>query len=440
MDSPASNPEDLLEATLLREIRALSKVLLELRHGEEIERAVLSWFGFLSARWMELESILREIARSPQGRLSKRKVKRRLSEVDHVDPEMLLSLAMGPGGLTRPRGDVAPSLRARLKGYLPREVVMEERCLDPDVEENRLSRHYWDQLEGDVRRLMEEVRERDRALRRAVPTKPRSFLLNHLLLRRLEVLLKRVARMRGDPRLSFLREVGRPDTREVHLPPDGEPHLQSLLESYRRYRRETPPHPCHLEIQRTLEGEDLYHLWCILKVLSTLMELGFEVEERLTGFEEKAVQVRLERGLLAWLRVGGCRVELHYWRTYNNEGPYGSYSEKVEVTLSLEFFKGPSRVPSIIILEPRYDPAYSREIFIERDLPRLHALRDAIVSLSEEPHRRIVEGAYVVHPGGLEALIYNGLGEIPLRPGEGAEGLRRILWRAAQVATKGRLK
>ncbi len=434
MDSPASNPEDPLRAALLREVRALSRALLELRYRGEIEGRMLAWFGFLSARWRELEPVLEEIARSPPGRLSKRRVKRRLSEVEHVDREMVLSLAMGPRALVKPRGDVAPTLRSRLKGYLPMEVVTEEGYLDPDVEENRLARHYWDHLEGDVMWLAEEVGERDQALRRATlrdgatPARARGFLLNHLLLKRLEVLGKRITRMRGDPRLSFLREVGTPDMKKVRLPPGGEPHLLRLLQSYERYRREAPPCPYRLEIQRSPDDEGLYNLWCVLKVLSTLIDLGFKMEEeRLIGFEEETIQVGLGRGLLARLQGEGRRVDLHYRRTYDKGGPYGSYSEEVEVPLSLEFFKGTSQVPSILILEPRYDLAYSREVFVERDLLRLHALRDAIVSLSEEPLRRIVEGAYVVHPSRLEVLTYNGLGEIPLRPGGGTEGLRRIL-------------
>ncbi|RLI30791.1 hypothetical protein DRO56_05910, partial [Candidatus Bathyarchaeota archaeon] len=83
--------------------------------------------------------------------------------------------------------------------------------------------------------LAEEVGERDQALRRATlrdgatPARARGFLLNHLLLKRLEVLGKRITRMRGDPRLSFLREVGTPDMKKVRLPPGGEPHLLRLL-------------------------------------------------------------------------------------------------------------------------------------------------------------------------------------------------------------------
>lgn len=428
------SPEEDYLTAMLGEIEEFSLDLVFSKHGDEIKRRQRAWFDHLSGHWEQLEPVIEMIARAPHHRLSKRRVKKLIQEVDRVDVNTITSILTGEGERVNIKGG-APALRKLLES-VPLRVEVEENYRDYDVAENRLLKGHLDALLAHIDDLARVSAQRDRFLRRMLKLREgeetvetaREFLANHDLATSAEALRKRISARCHDPRLAFLEEVKLPSPAQGETPLlEAYPHYSRFQQLHASYNEEAPPPLPRLALDRDAGRDELYLRWCTFKILEAAVELGYSLrEERLTRMEDQRVAVEVPRGLVSTLAKEGSRLELLHDRVYPNEPPYGSYSAPKRVPLALEVF-GEDEVPRIVVFTPRYDPDYTEEKFEAGDLDRLHALRDAIVDLRTGGREKLVVGGCVLHPANLRSVQYDVLYAVPLRPGARKDRLVEVL-------------
>jgi len=424
-------------AEMADEIRAFSLGLVYSRYGDEIKRRQHAWFDHISAHWKALSPIVELIARAPHHTLSRRRVKKPIQEVDRIDPEVVRSIFTDLEAVDTVSGG-APALKTLLGG-VPVRVTVEEDVPDYDVDENRLLKHHLKTLATQIGGLLDTSMQRDGILRSALKHSDgeetveaaKEFLSNHKMMKRIELMRRRIEAWPQDPLLSFLGQVS------SLKPPQGatpvlmtNPHYSRFFQKYKAYNESAPPpllRPRFTLLERDRDPRDLYSRWCAVKVLEEVIRRGYHLEkERLIHQTDEEIAVDMPEGLVSTLTKGETRLDLFHGRRYLKEPPYGSYSAPKAVSIALEAFRG-DEVPRIAVFEPVYDHGYTEEKFESRDVDRLHVLRDALVDLRTDSHERLVVGGCILHPSNMKAVRYDGLSAVSLRPGTDGGGLDETL-------------
>lgn len=430
-------PGDENLGVMTDEIREFSLNLLYSRYGDEIKERQQAWFSHVSEHWKALEPIVMMIAREPHGKLSKRKVKKPIQEVDRVDTEVINSLLVDLSDRVSVSGSSAPTLKKLLES-VPLRVTVEENYLDHDVAENRLLRHHLDTLTTQLEGLLKTSVQRDGFLRRVLKltegketvVAAREFLSNQDMMDSIQKLMKRIEARYQDPRLSFLEQVAPLKPPRGTMVTELLPHYSKFYQQYLSYNDSAPPpllKPLFPILETQQDLDELYRRWCTVKILEAAINMGCELqEEMLTHLRDEEIAVEMSDGLLSTLTKGETKLELFYDKMYLNEPPYGSYSALKRVSIALEEFRE-DEVPRIIVFEPSHDPDYTKEKFEARDIDRLHVLRDAIVDLRTDGHERLVVGGCVLHPSNMEQIQHDGLYAVSLIPGTEISRLSEVI-------------
>jgi len=185
------------------------------------------------------------------------------------------------------------------------------------------------------------------------------------------------------------------------------------------YEEEAPPRIMapSLPPLDSLEPQELYSMWCFVKLMDVAVAAGLQLEEEnMTSAGENEVLVRFKEGSEMTFSTKGVTVRMFKGKTYGREPPFGSYTTPKKASLAIEVIRE-EETPRVIILEPRYDEDYTREMLEAGDLDKLQVLRDSIVDLRSETLKRLVSSCLVVHPTVTEPVVYDGLGSMTFRPG-----------------------
>ncbi|MFQ6052880.1 MAG: DUF2357 domain-containing protein [Candidatus Bathyarchaeia archaeon] len=422
-----SRREEPVEGAVVEELREFSLHLVHSRFGDEIKESLQALLHHVMEHWEALEPTLEMIARAPRHRLSKRRVKKLIREMNGVDPSIIDSLTGGLEGAADSEDGGGAALQKLLR-RIPLRVEVEESYIDYDVEENRLLRHHLDSLSTQLSILLRTAERRDLHLRRALKFSEGEetveaageFLSNHEMVRSIGTLRKRIEARLREPRMSFLSQVTPQSLQQGPTPTlESHPHYSRFHQLYRSFKESAPPPPAtpRLALLEAEQDAELYRRWCATKIMEAAIELGYRLEEeRMTRMEADEIVVEVSPGLLSTLARAEKRLRIYYDRRYVREPPYGSYSAPRRVTIALEAF-GEGEVPRIVVFEPRYDPEYTEEKFTSRDVDGLHVLRDSIVDLTTEDRERLVVGGFILHPAEMGPVRYDGLSALSLRPG-----------------------
>lgn len=390
-------------------------------------------FNHIEAHWKEIEPILKTIAASPYHTQLKRKVKKRIDEIESLDPETIDSI-MKELNILEDQDERGTSPREML-GSLPLRVSVEVEYPDYDAVENRVLKSHLDALVSRLGELLEVAKTKDDYLRGglklseddATVARAKEFLANHEIMDAIEGLKGGIEERLEEPKMAFLEQLQQhsgpvTSTKTFSTHPD-----YSLFYAHlKSYEESAPPLPIRLEFdfENVSEGSSIYAMWCIVKILQALMELGYKLKsESLIGLARAETE---EEGVGIILTGEGSEIRLAREKLYKREPPYGSYSTPKRVTLALEVFRGDA-VPRVIVFEPKYDFDYSDDSFRIEDLEKLHVLRDSIVDLRDDGHDRIVVSGFVLHPGPSETVRFDDLAGISLRPGASVNRLVELL-------------
>jgi len=368
------------------------------------------------------EPIIETIALAPSHSLTKRRVKKPITEIDGLDPEVIKSLIaeLESLGVVKTKG--GPSVSEALLG-LPIRVSVEEEYHDYDNYENRLLKHHIESLASKCGELLEAASDRDRCLRKSLKLSKgaetvnaaKEFLANNEIMAEAEKLKKRIENLLRDPKMGFLEKVSSKDISQTASETlRSHPNYNRFYDHVLTFERSAPPPIIRLKltVYQTLEPSELYVRWCTTKILEILKDLSYQVEnENIVKLEEGGVSVGFEDNREVSLAGKDAEVKLLKGRVYKNEPPYGSYSTPKKASIALEVFKG-DEVPKIVIFEPIYDPDYSEDRFRDVDIDRLHVLHDSIVDLRTDRHEKLVKGGFVLHPTKMFYTRYGDLAAI----------------------------
>jgi hypothetical protein len=401
--------------------------------SDDVGQKLTNWFNHIEAHWKEIEPILKTIAASPYHTQLKRKVKKRIDEIESLDPETIDSI-MKELNILEDQEEKGASPR-EIIGSLPLRVSVEVEYPDYDAVENRVLKSHLDALVSRLGELLEVAKTKDDYLRGglklseddATVARAKEFLANHEIMEAIEGLKGGIEERLEEPKMAFLEQLQQhsgpvTSTKTFSTHPD-----YSLFYAHlKSYEESAPPLPIRLEFdfENVSEGSSIYAMWCIVKILQALMELGYKLKsESLIGLARAETE---EEGVGIILTGEGSEIRLAREKLYKREPPYGSYSTPKRVTLALEVFRGDA-VPRVIVFEPKYDFDYSDDSFRIEDLEKLHVLRDSIVDLRDDGHDRIVVSGFVLHPGPSETVRFDDLAGISLRPGASVNRLVELL-------------
>ncbi|HUS77658.1 MAG TPA: DUF2357 domain-containing protein [Patescibacteria group bacterium] len=400
----------------------------------DLARSFATQFEIIKAHWEEIDPIIELIAQSPHYRQGRRRVRRTIESVEGIDPNRLNAIIDELGGLKRLKDWDPESLMKALKG-LPLRVVVEEEYIDRDVYENRLLKAHLGDVVSDLNGLKASMAEVDGYLRRKIKRvdgsdtieAARALVENHDVLEAITRLEGEIAARWGEYAGSFLDDVS--STREAFdVTPalSTRPHYSRFLEAYRSYIEHRPRlSPVFDDAPGIdLEGQDLYERWCIVKIVKSLMRLGFSIED--PPFTVEGGKIAFEGS--TQLSGDGKTINLHHRKIYGTEPPIGSYSIPRTPTISLEVHTG-SELPKITLFEPVFDEGYTARKFSALDLDRLHVLHDSIVDLRDDERAKLVKAACVLHPSDAFSISYRDLTVLPVRPGVESDEIRGFLER-----------
>ena len=401
--------------------------------SDDVGQRLTDWFNHIEAHWKEIEPILEKIAASPCHTQLKRKVKKRIDEIECLDPETIDSI-MKELNILEDREEKEASPREMISSLLLR-VSVEVEYPDYDTVENRVLKSHLDALVSRLGELLEVANTKDDYLRdglklsedEATVARAREFLANHEIMEAIEGLKRGIEDGLEEPTMAFLGQLQQhsgpvtpTETFSTH------PDYRSFYAQLKSYEESAPPLPIRLEFdfEKISEGSSIYVSWCIVKISQALMELGYKLEsESLIGLVRAGKE---EEGVDIILTGEGSEIRLAREKLYSRESPYGSYSTPKRVELALEFFSGDA-VPRILVFEPKYDFDYSDDVFRVEDLEKLHVLRDSIVDLRNDGHDRIVVGGFVLHPSLADTVRFDDLAGLSLRPGASVNRLVELL-------------
>jgi hypothetical protein len=401
--------------------------------SDDVGQRLTDWFNHIEAHWKEIEPILKTIAASPYHTQLKRKVKKRIDEIESLDPETIDSI-MKELNILEDQEEKGTSQQEMI-GSLPLRVSVEVEYPDYDAVENRVLKSHLDALVSRLSELLVVAKTKDDYLRdglkhsedKATVASAKEFLANHEIMEAIEGLKRGIEDRLEEPTMAFLgqlQQYSRPvtptETFSTH------PDYSLFYAHLKSYEESAPPLPIRLEFdfQNISEGSGIYAKWCTVKILQALMELGYKLKgESLKGLARAETE---EEGVDIILTGEGSEIRLTREKLYSREPPYGSYSTSKRVTLALEVFRGDA-VPRVIVFEPKYDFDYSDDIFKIEDLERLHVLRDSIVDLRDDGHDRIVMGGFLLHTGPTDTVRFDDLAGISLRLGTTVNRLVELL-------------
>jgi hypothetical protein len=401
--------------------------------SDDVGQRLTDWFNHIEAHWKEIEPILKTIAASPYHTQLKRKVKKRIDEIESLDPETIDSI-MKELNILEDQEEKGVSPREMISS-LPLRVSVEVEYPDYDAVENRVLKSHLDALVSRLGELLEVAKTKDDYLRdglkhskdEATVVRAKEFLANHEIMEAIEGLKRGIEDRLEEPKMAFLKQLQQhsgpitpTETFSTH------PDYSSFYAHLKSFEESAPSLPIRLEFDFEIisEGSSIYATWCMVKILEALMELGYKLKsESLIGLTRDETE---EEGVDVILTGEGFEIRLTREKLYKRETPYGSYSTPKRVTLALEVFRGDA-VPRVVVFEPKYDFDYSDDIFKVEDLETLHVLRDSLVDLRNDGHDGIVVGGFVLHPGPLETVRFDDLAGISLRPGTTVNRLVELL-------------
>lgn len=412
---------------MIDEVKDFSIQIAYSKFSVVIGQRLVDWLNYVKAHWEEAEPIIETIALAPSHSLTKRRVKKPITEIDGLDPEVIKSLIaeLESLGVVKTKG--APSVSEALLG-LPIRVSVEEEYHDYDNYENRLLKHHIESLASKCGELLEAASDRDQYLRKSLKLSKgaetvnaaKVFLANSEMMAESEELKKRIDDLLSDPKMGFLEKVSPLDISQIVSETlRSNPNYSSFYDHVLSYERSAPLPMIRLKLTgyQTLEPSELYVRWCTTKILEILMDLGYQLEnENMVKLEEDCVSVGFDDGREVSLAGKDAEVKLVKGRVYENEPPYGSYSTPKRANIAIEVFKG-DEVPTIVVFEPIYDLEYSEDRFRDIDINRLHILHDSIVDLRTVRHEKLVRGGFVLQPTRMGYTRYGDLAAISLRPG-----------------------
>jgi hypothetical protein len=242
------------------------------------------------------------------------------------------------------------------------------------------------------------------------------FLTNHQVNIRANSITEEIDGILKDERFYFLNLVMTDESNlDSVTSTDLKPQYEKIFQLVRNFEESSHApliEPLTPKLE-TLEPEILYSNWCYLKLIDIISEQNLIIEEEnLTSMDGDKVCIQINEGSEVAFSSSNIKIKSTKGRIFMNEPPYGSYTTPKRASIAIEVFK--EKVPAIIILEPKFDLDYSQEKFEERDLDKLHVIKDSIVDLSDANRERLVVGCFVTHPSSAEPVTYNGLGSIPM--------------------------
>lgn len=372
-----------------------------------------------------LESVLRE----PHRRWKRDAHRVPLEAMSRVGPESAASLLSAPlhrpgaGGDAPALGGPLAALAGRLQGHLPDSVVESRVRSDVDTPENRFVRRFLDRS----LRILSAAEELGRS---------RGGAFGARLVREAERCASILDRVRRHP---LWKEVG-----EAHRLPVS----STVLRKRRGYRqifrhwirlRRTADLPLDRERATALlelkKISDLYELWCYFKVV--------EAAERVLGPPLRASRpaATAEEAIIEHeyaVRWKDVRI------FYNGRFSRGAsrrirkaYSRPLRPDVVIEDEQGGERVVHLLDAKFRIrrwkregDDRSERITFKSADLHKMHAYRDAVLA---------ARSAWVLYPGE-EYKWYGvgkgespeGVGAIPLGPGETQDAFTKVMLRLLQ--------
>mgnify|MGYP000229835129 CR=1 FL=1 len=404
--------EELYRA-LMRELKKSAADLLPRLRLREVLSNLYREFSVSLRAWRTLKPIMMGIARNPRAEIVKEVVPRPVHEVDYISPDTVWAVA--EAGVERVE-----------------KIPTGKAVLSYDLPENRLLKHFVNLLRVRVSRIVSEAKRVERLVCEA--ERPHVEVCRLTAIREVGLkVLRDIAETLRDPMFDFLQEVG--ELR--HLMLSGavvREDYRRLFRAYRDYVASSKPIPSVRTAPfRSPSGNPtLYELWCTLRVLEAILDLGFKpVSDNVYTLREFSYRLALHRNPVASLRRGDVRVDVYRLRSYGGPvgelGRLGSYTYEMTPTISLEVREG-GYLQAIHVFDVKYTVEYNPDRFIREDVQRLHSYRDGIVEFTHDGRilRRIVGAAGLLQP--TETYIKLGwVATIPLIPGRSMEELTDLL-------------
>ena len=421
---------DLLEQ-MRRELRHSLTGLVHSRHGFAMLERQVQWLRHLSRHWDELRPALEQVSEAPLVADDAHRAGRSRG-VDKADAKSLLKEIEG---LVREKGWESTDLKDLL-ATIPLKKTEETTDSGYDVPENRMIRSHVDDVRASLASISEASGDRDALLRERLKRAEgaetigvaREFLANSELHAAVVEITGEVDALLAEDRFAFLSQVKSEATSMSGTTVSGAAYSR-LFELIRAYEEEAPPRIMAPSLPPLdyLEPQELYSMWCFVKLMDVAVAAGLQLgDENMTSAGENEVLVRVKEGSEMTFSTKGATARMFKGKTYGREPPYGSYTTPKKASLAIEVFRE-EETPRIIILEPRYDEDYTREMLEAGDLDRLQVLRDSIVDLRSETLKRLVSSCLVVHPTVTEPVVYDGLGSMTFRPGEPIDHIVELL-------------
>jgi hypothetical protein len=424
------NEPDLLEQ-MRRELHYSLMDLVHSRHGFIMLERQVQWLRHFSKHWDELRQALEQVSEAPlMTEDSPRAGKNR--GVEKADAKSLLKEIEG---LVREKGWESTDLKDLL-ATIPLKKTEETANSVYDVPENRMIRSHVDDVRAILSSISEASGDRDKLLRERLKkaegtetiSVAREFLANSELYAAVVEIMGEVDALLKEDRFAFLSQVKSEATSMSETTVSGAAYSR-LLDLIRVYEEEAPPRIIAPSLPPLdyLEPQELYSIWCFVKLMDVAVAAGFHLEnENITSAGENEVFVRVKEDSDMTFSTEGATVRMIKEKTYGREPPYGSYTTPKRASLAIEV-TGDKEAPRIIILEPRYDENYTRETLEAGDLDRLQVLRDSIVDLRSETRDRLVSSCFIIHPTVTEVVAYDSLGSMTFRPDEPIDNIVELL-------------
>ena len=398
---------------LLKELkRSAADLLLRLR-PREVSENLYREFSVSIKAWRRLKPIMFRIAKNPRAEIVKEAVPRPVHKVDYISPDTVWAVAeRGVEGV-----EEVPTGRAVLSYDLP---------------ENRLLKHFINLLRLRLSRVVSEAKRIRSVVGEVEGAHVELCKLTAIREVGLKV-LRDIADTLKNPMFDFLSEVG--ELR--HFVFGGavfREDYRRLFKAYRDYVASSKPIPTVRTppLRSPSENRRIYELWCTLKVVEAILDLGFRpVSDSMYALREYAYGLTLHRNPVASLRRGDVQVDVYRLRRYGRPadgvGGLGSYTYEMTPTISVEVREG-GYLQAVHVFDVEYTLEYNPDRFMKQDVQRLHAYRDGIVEFTHDGRvfRRMVGAACLLQP--TETYVKLGwVSAIPLIPGRSVEELSSLL-------------
>lgn len=332
----------------------------------------------------------------PDRRLVREQCAVGFEQLRSINSKTLIGLVTRPESLIRCSVAAAPSLRGRLKGYLPETMLDERTRIDFDTPPNRFVKHALDALCQVVSRL---------AALFANAGRERPSMADHCaeLTSNCRLWQRRLHEFRRLPFLETVKPLEQvPSASPVLLRREGYRQVRDL---YTRLMMSAAVRWDSLEELVSAPNKDLatlYEYWCFF-VLADAVARRTAVEpdwSRSLQLEADVFQITLHNRGKLHLQIGS--VTLHYNRSYSHSSHprRGSYSLRLRPDYVLDtgrrlwIFDAKYRLENHQIVEafekspPNSDP--SKRKFVKTDIYKMHTYRDAI---------KRAAGAFILYPG-----------------------------------------